>query len=133
MIKVKEKSLSVLIHDLDAVFSRFIRTRDTHNGVIKCFVCGYTMSFQEAHCGHYIDRDQMPTRYDEMNCHAVCEECNCFDDNHKLRYHTMLTLLYGFGAPESLETKSKGLQKFMRFEIVELIEEYQLKTKALKK
>lgn len=129
----KEKSLSSLIHELDGVFSRFIRKRDTHNGFIKCFVCGYTMSFQEAQCGHYVDRDQMPTRYDEMNCHSVCQECNCFDTEHKARYGDIMFETYGEWKINKLAQKSKSLQKYFKFEIEELIELYKDKIKELKK
>lgn len=131
--KVKEASLSTLIHDLDGVFSHFIKLRDTHNGRIKCFICGASMTFAEAQCGHFIDRDQMPTRFDEHNCHAVCEGCNCFDANHKERYAAMILVKYGHDEIERLHHKSKGLQKYMRFEIDELIGHYKKRVSELKK
>jgi len=56
MTTPKQKSLPVLIHELDAVFSRFIRTRDTKDGVIRCFICGAKLTFQEAQVMHFIDR-----------------------------------------------------------------------------
>lgn len=133
MIKVKEKSLSVLIHEMDVVFSRFIRTRDTHNGVIQCFVCGTKMAFQEAQCGHFIERDKMPTRYDEMNCNSVCEGCNCYDLDHNGRYLDKLIEKYHVPAVQELAARSYGLQKYMRHELLEMIERYKLKIKELKK
>ena len=123
-MRTKEKSLSVLISELDGHFSRFIRKRDTVNGVIKCFTCGTKISFTEAQCGHFIDRDQMPTRYDEHNCHAVCEECNCYDPHHKAVYHGRMLQKYGQEEINRLDRKSKGLQKFFKFEIEDLIEYY---------
>lgn len=131
--RVKEKSLPVLIHELDIIFSRFIKTRDMKDGRIKCFICGHPMTFQEAQCGHFIDRDQMPTRYDEMNCHSVCQECNCFDYAHKARYRDIMFETYGEWKINRLAQKSKSLQKYFKFEIEELIETYQTKIKTLKK
>lgn len=118
------RSLPSLMHDLDGHFSRFIRQRDTVNGKVICFTCGKKMSFQEAQCGHFIDRDQMPTRYDEQNCHAVCEFCNCMDDTHYERYSMAMIQKYGIMAVRDLKQKSRSLQKFMRHEIEELIEYY---------
>jgi len=131
--KAKTDSLSTLIHELDAVFSRYIRKRDTKDGVIKCFICGAKMSFSEAQCGHWIDRDQMPTRYDEMNCHAICEECNCFDTEHHFKYSDAMLEEYGESEINRIAKKSRSLQKFMRFEIEDLIEAYRLKVSELKK
>lgn len=122
--KKPEKSLSTLIHDLDGVFSRFIRTRDIVDGKVICFTCGRKMTFQESQCGHFIDRDQMPTRYDERNCHAVCEECNCYDEWHKAKYSHQMIAVYGPEEVERLYQKSKGLQKFARYELEDLIEHY---------
>jgi len=106
MTTPKQKSLPVLIHELDAVFSRFIRLRDTKDGVIRCFICGAKLSFQEAQVMHFIDRDQMPTRYDEMNCHAGCEDCNCYDSSHHGRYSEKMRSTYGVDAVMDLAKKS---------------------------
>lgn len=129
----KPDSLPTLIHELDAVFSRYIRLRDTVNGKVICFICGAKMSFQEAQCAHFIDRDQMPTRYDEINCHAGCEDCNCFDTNHKERYYQAMYSTYGITELIRLQLKSKGLQKYMRHELQDLIDVYKAKIKGLAK
>lgn len=129
----KPATLSTLIHDLDGIFSRFIRLRDTRNGKIKCFICGAVMTFHEAQCGHFIDRDQMSTRYDEMNCHSICENCNCFDDHHKERYEQKLRTIITPEGMDHLWQKSRGLQKFMRYEVEELIQHYTMRNKELKK
>lgn len=131
--RIKEKTLPVLIGELDDVFSDFIRLRDSNNGIVSCFICGARMPWRNSQNMHYIDRAQMPTRYDEMNCHAGCEECNCFDPNHHDNYRSALILKHGLPGVQTLKLKSQSLQKFMRFELVELIESYKLKVKELKK
>lgn len=120
----KTSSLSSLIKELDGHFSRFIRKRDTVDGKVICFLTGEKMDFIDAQCGHFIDRDQMPTRYDERNCHAVSEETNCYDPDHKEKYRAKMLQVYGLEEIERLERKSKGLQKFFKFEIEDLIEYY---------
>lgn len=129
----KEKSLSVLIGEADKVFSEYIRLRDTHNGIIRCFICGINLRFKEAQNMHFIDRDQMPVRFDEINCHAGCDYCNCYDLMHKEKYESAMMNKYGEQTLDTLFCKSKGLQKFMRYEVEELITHYRSRVSELKK
>lgn len=75
----------------------------------------------------------MPTRYDEMNGHAIDEGCNCYDEKHNLRYHLKMIEVYGETAVDRLLAKARGLQKFHRFELQEIIDYYKEKVKQLKK
>ena len=63
---------------LDKEFSLFIRLRDSSGGYFKCISCGQIKPFEQADCGHYINRQHMSTRFDEMNCNAQCRKCNRF-------------------------------------------------------
>jgi hypothetical protein len=126
---LKDKSLSVLIKELDDVFSKYIRRKDSVNGKVKCFICGVWIPMSTADNMHYIDRDQMTTRYDEMNCHEGCQQCNRFDPYHKERYCKKMIFTYGFDAVIALEQKSRSLAKFTRYDLLELIQEYKTKLK----
>lgn len=130
--KTIEKNLSQLIKEADEVFSVFIRRRDLPGGVGKCFICGNKLFHSQAHCGHYIDRDQMPTRYDEMNANAICQTCNCFEAEHKEQYALKMILIHGHHDLYQLEAKARGLQKYMRHELVELIEYYKSENRLRK-
>jgi len=131
---VKEKTLPVLIKEADDIFSTFIRLRDSdEKGIVRCFICSAPLPWRQSQNMHFIDRDQMPTRYSEINCHAGCGLCNCFDMDHKNKYEVKMVVLYGASQVEALYLKAKrSLQKFMRFELEELIEFYSLKVKELK-
>lgn len=135
MVKNKEKakSLQILINELDAVFSKYIRYRDMRDGKVICFICGAKVPFAEAQAMHYVDRDQMATRYDEMNVNGGCENCNCYDGNHKARYFAKLFLIHGQDNVLSMINRSRLLQKFMRFELEYLIIEYTEKVKQQRK
>lgn len=64
---------------LDKEFSLFIRLRDAMpNGYFRCISCGQIKPFEQADNGHYINRQHMNTRFDEMNCNAQCRHCNRF-------------------------------------------------------
>ena len=53
---------------LDVVFSLFIRLRDARkDGTFKCISCGQIKSFDQADCGHYINRQHMSTRYSAID------------------------------------------------------------------
>jgi hypothetical protein len=130
----KPESLSTLIKEADAVFSKYIRRRDankTYSFYLNCFICGRAERVEFAHCMHFIDRDQMSVRYDEMNSHGGCETCNMFDPKHVERYEAVMIEKYGIKEVESLIWKSRSLAKFTRYELEEIIETYKQKLKSL--
>lgn len=134
--KTKPDSLSTLIKEADDVFSKYIRARDAnpqHPFYLNCFTCGKPERIEWAHCMHFIDRDQMAVRYDEMNAHGGCENCNCFDPDHHETYAHKMVDKYGLIEVGNLKIKSRGLQKFMRHELVEIIDTYKSKLKELRK
>src|ERR1044071_245179 len=133
--KTKPDSLATLIKEADTVFSKYIRKRDAdknHPFFLRCFTCGKKERIEFAHCMHFIDRDQMAVRYDEMNAHGGCEDCNCLNPDHKNRYRKKMLDQYGQFAFDCLVQKSRSLAKFTRPELVEIIELYKSKLKGLK-
>lgn len=129
--KTKTESLSQLIRKADDVFSKYIRKYYSISGYCYCFICSKRLRISEAQTGHFIDRDQMPTRYDQLNCHPVCRYCNCVDPDHREKYVWMMIQVYGPDVVEDLRTRSRGLSKFMPYELKELIETYKEKLKKL--
>lgn len=132
-MNTKEVKLGTLIKEADEIFSKFIRYRDMKDGVIRCFICGISLRFNEAQNMHFIDRDHMPTRYDELNSHAGCQWCNCYDPVHKERYFMTMVSSFGGDLVEKLLKKSNGLQKFMRFELQEIIDKYKILVAEMRK
>jgi len=131
--KQKTTSLPTLIKEADAVFSQWIRYRDMKDGKIECFICGAKLRFAEAQAMHFIDRDQMPTRYSGLNVHSGCENCNCYDPDHHDKYRAKMILTYGEENVLTLEVISRRLQKFMRFELENIILNYKNLVSVLKK
>lgn len=74
--KMKKPNLKA---KLDRVFSEYIRLRDTaghtKDGYFRCISCGQIKPYSQADCGHYIGRQHMATRYNEINCNAQCRNC----------------------------------------------------------
>lgn len=86
--KPKTKSLSWYKREADRVFSLFIRARDKNT----CICCGSTVSPQN---GHYVQRDILPLRYHEKNCHCQCRGCNVFKKGNYPIYTVRMLDKYG--------------------------------------
>ena len=128
---MKTKKKPDLKAKLDKVFSEYIRKRDTRNGVFKCISCGRILPYEQADCGHYINRKHMTTRFDEMNCNAQCRSCNRFDEGNIQGYRRGLVALYGEQQVTLLETKKHNFRKYSDFEYEVLIKHYKEEIKKL--
>lgn len=134
MIKEKEKSLSVLIHELDDIFSEWVRRNEAdESGYIKCFVTGERIYWKDADAAHFMGRSKMGTRYYERNVHATTRDSNRFDPDHQTKYYLKIEEKYGWRGRQEIEERSKSLMKFTRSDILELLEIYRDKIKELKK
>nr|DAT46555.1 MAG TPA: NinG recombination protein [Caudoviricetes sp.] len=120
-----------LIKKLDRVFSQYIRLRDSHNGVFTCCSCGQLKPYEQADCGHFINRRWMALRYDERNCHAQCRSCNRFDEGNQVGYTRFMLKKYGEDTVDLLESM-KIPYKWTDGELELLIKEYKAKVKELK-
>ena len=128
---MKTKKKPDLKAKLDKVFSEYIRKRDTHNSVFKCISCGRVLPYEQADCGHYINRKHMATRFDEMNCNAQCRSCNRFDEGNMQGYRRGLVVLYGEQQVTLLEAKKHNFRKYSDFEYEVLIKHYKEEIKKL--
>ena len=128
---MKTKKKPDLKAKLDKVFSEYIRKRDTRNGVFKCISCGRILPYEQADCGHYINRKHMSTRFDEMNCNAQCRSCNRFDEGNIQGYRRGLVSEYGEQKVLLLESKKNTTRKYSDFEYEILIKHYKEEIKKL--
>lgn len=134
MIKSKLKSLSVLISELDGVFSDFIRGRDTDAfGYGRCITCGLRIHYKQHDCGHGIHRQHMATRFDERNCALQCVDCNRFQGGEQEKFAQAVDRRHGPGTWEYLQALSKTTVKLTRPEVEEMVIYYKDKVKSMKK
>ena len=121
--KPKRKNL---IKKLDAVFSKYIRLRDAdQEGYCRCATCGEKTHWTKIQAGHFISRKHYATRWDERNVHAQCVACNVFKYGEQYKY----SLYLGENLSKELYNKSLKTAKFTDIEIMEMIEEYNEKSK----
>lgn len=83
--RVKTRSMSKLKKDLDKYFSLYIRAKYPK----RCYTCGKTnVTLQN---GHFIPRQYLATRWEEMNCRPQCIGCNIFGNGQLLDFEERLT------------------------------------------
>lgn len=118
--------------NLDKVFSEYIRRRDCDGGEYgQCISCGKIVHWKNADAGHYIDRDNMATRFDEQNVHLQCRSCNRYQDGNKLQFALGLENKLGCGIIDTLERRKNLTLKYANYEILELVKYYRQKIKQL--
>ena len=120
---------------LDRIFSDYIRLRDSKDGICYCITCGRPVPWKsrECHCGHFMNRGRLSTRYHEKNCHAQCMTCNSFAEGEQYKYGKEINKRYGEGTAEELTVLSKVKSKLGADWYEETIREYKDRLKALKK
>ena len=129
MAKKKEKTLTKLKKELDAVFSQFIRLRRAINEECTCVTCGKTDHYKRMQNGHFMSRRHSSTRWDEENCQVQCYSCNVMQQGKQYEYSIWLDNFYGTGKADELLNKSRTTTKFDRYDLEEMIKKYKEKVK----
>ena len=116
----KTKPISKLKKELDAVFSKWIRQRDEG----QCYTCPKKDDPKYMQCGHFVPRQYLSVRYDEVNCHCQCYACNMLYNGQPSAYAQRLEKEYGSGTVEMLERKRNKITKLEPSWYMEMLEEY---------
>lgn len=133
----KRKTLGKIKEDLQKVFNKYIRLRDSGGGFFTCISCGMTKSTDEMNAGHYYAvKGYDGIRYDEENVHGECARCNCWDESHLIGYGFRLSQKIGEDRLQELhkraaEYKRNSNFKWNRLELEEMIVIYKQKIKDL--
>jgi len=99
-VNKKPKSRSQLIKDLDAVFSKWVRQRDSGNG---CITCGDKKPAAEMQACHFYTRGRQATRWHEDNVHSGCYRCNVILKGNYINYTKYMIDRYGRQFVDDLE------------------------------
>jgi hypothetical protein len=130
----KSKSSTGLKAKLDKVFSLYIRLRDCdENGTFRCISCNRILPFEQGDCGHYVNRQHMALRWNELNCNIQCRRCNRFDEGNIQGYRQGLVRKYGEQQVLLLESRKYETKKWTQFELETLIKYYEGEVKRLRK
>lgn len=93
---MSKPSRSFLISELDKIYSKYIRLRDTdENGFGYCITCPTRLHMDDGDCGHFIPRTVLSTRYLEVNTWLQCRKCNRAEYGLQDRFKQALIDRYG--------------------------------------
>lgn len=114
-----------LVQELDTIFSRYIRIKESNDGVARCVTCGVRDSWKLMDNGHYIVRGKLGTRYDERNCHVQCRKCNRLGQGNMKQYTLFMRARYGQAIIDELKIKSR--ESIKTYELEGMIKYYKEK------
>lgn len=123
-----------LVHKLDDAFSEYIRLRDADSeGMVTCITCGDKWHWRDVHCGHYILRGNMSTRWELKNSNGQCRMCNSTQDGKEKEHGEAIDRRYGPGTAEKLERMGREERHFAEHELQGMIDELRKEIKAVKR
>lgn len=120
----KKPSRSKLVKKLDAVFSQYIRLKNSVDGYATCFTCGKKDHWKKLQNGHFQSRKHYATRWDEQNCQVQCAGCNVFRYGEQFLFAKYLDERFYAGLSDELYFKAKQIVKFTNSEIEDMILKY---------
>ena len=116
---------------LDKIFSKYIRLRDSRNGVFFCCSCKALKPYDQGDAGHFINRRWRTVRWNEQNVHMQCRYCNRFNEGNAAGYALFMIEKYGQKRMEYLHGISKTVAKWQDSELELLIKKYKALVKEL--
>jgi len=118
---------------LDKIFSQFIRLRAVNDeGYGECFTCGRLRFYKNADAGHFMVRQKMSTRFDELNVQFQCKSCNGFEGGAQYKFAKRLDEIYGEGTAERILLESNQNKKWTVAELEEKVRYYRQKVNEIK-
>lgn len=132
--KLAIKSRSEWIKEVQIVFNKYVRCRDS--GLV-CISCGAALNSDMVgggfDAGHYLSRGAKPhLRFDERNCHAQCKRCNRYLSGNVGLYRLGLITRLGLETVEALEADNTP-RHYTIDDLKALKAHYQAKVKELER
>ena len=111
---VEEDSVSIKRDSLDALFSDYVRERDSYT----CQRCGkyYEPPTRAIHAAHIFSRRHKGTRHDPLNAVALCHGCHTFFTGYPLYFATWVSERLGKQQYALLMHRARKPTKFTDFD-----------------
>lgn len=142
--RTKLTPLPKLVLKADKIFSRWIRNRDTIEGLYiqteeglsvpcgYCFTCNKptaTEGVLTGDAGHFVKRGVWGLKYEPLNVHLQCNRCNHYLGGNDSWYAVNLDKRYGTGTALKLKERETECRKntnkpLKRVELMKIIERY---------
>lgn len=118
---------------LDKIFSQFIRLRAVNDeGWGECYTCRRLRYYKNADAGHFMVRQKMATRFDELNVQFQCKSCNGFEGGAQYQFAKRLDEEHGEGTADRLVRLSNETKKWTVEELEEKCRYYRRKVNEIK-
>ena len=119
----KVKSISKLLKEADALFSKIVRSRNVDKeGNCTCYTCGHRAPLKRVQCGHLISRWYKIVRHDFDNARVQCWVCNIYKKGDSINFRRKLIAEIGKERVEAAEEKCSQKFKLTREYLLDLIE-----------
>jgi len=122
---MKQVKRSTLVKNLDAVFSQYIRIKDSIDEIATCVTCGKKDHWKKLQNGHFMSRRHYSTRWDENNVGVQCYGCNITSQGQQFLFAKYL----GLELAEEMVLKSKQTVKLTDNDLQDMIQYYKDKLK----
>lgn len=130
VIKEKLMTKKDYLNILQKVFNTYIRLRDKGK---HCISCDKQLRQNDINAGHFYSVGAYPNlRFNELNAHNQCIECNLHKHGNVLEYSLRLPNRIGIDNYNLLQENRNTPLKIDIEEVKELIKIYKDKTKQLK-
>ena len=102
----------------DRVFSQYIRLMNARDdGMVQCVTCGKRLFRTEIQNGHYKKRSAYKYRFDPINCHPQCDQCNVFLNGNYRNYHIYMVNTYGEEIEKSIR-EDNTTKKLLDYDLI---------------
>lgn len=91
------------IKKLDTVFSKWVHQEEGHDGRGTCFTCQLEFALEVLQSGHMFRRSYMNTRWEPLNVHLQCNDCNVVKGGNYEVYEKRFIEVYGQAAYDELK------------------------------
>lgn len=109
---LKSLSSAKLKKELDKLVSLYVRQIWANDGgMASCYTCGKVAHWKNMHCGHFVSRQYLATRWDEDNLRVQCVGCNVFGNGKVFDFEERLVREIGRQRVEAIKSKRHQICK----------------------
>lgn len=128
---MKKRKRSVIVKELDKVFSQYIRLSNSNlDEFVECYTCGRSYHWKKIQCGHFMSRSRYSTRWNENNCRPQCYGCNVMQQGQQFIFAKNLNKEKE-GLADEMHALSLQTTKFKDYELEDMIAEYKEKLSSI--
>ena len=123
----KAKSHSWWFKKTKETFNKYIRLRDSDEGMCICVTCEVRIPTKESNAGHYMHS----LHFVEDNQHTQCRRCNLFLSGNLAKYTLFMIDKYGRERVDELHKEKMKPHKYGISDLRDIREEYKERIKRL--